>query len=331
MVLVAASAASCSRGPASQADPVSVPMVLPLRVPGRPAFDVRHQRRQGIASLSVPALDARTAARAAVGQRMFFDGSLGGEGQVACVRCHHAETAGAGPAQTLADVGHLDVPPLLNLRAYERFGTDGAAKELAVYMGAHLAQLSAGADIAARDLAIDTTHGGRLRLLFATADGEAAVPVSTMASRALAAYVDSLVAPGRVDAFLAGKDDALTDKESHGFDVFFERGCVSCHDGPAFGGRKMATLGLVRPWPGDAPLGEHIPWSPKRSRRVSSLRSVAVTAPYFHEGAIDSLPTAVSLMAEHQLGVTLTPEDRDAIVSFLLALNAPSPASFRAP
>ena len=117
MVLVAASAASCSRGPASQADPVSVPMVLPLRVPGRPAFDVRHQRRQGIASLEVPAPDERSAARAAVGQRMFFDASLGGDGRIACVRCHHAETAGAGPAQTLADVGHLDVPPLLILHA----------------------------------------------------------------------------------------------------------------------------------------------------------------------------------------------------------------------
>jgi cytochrome c peroxidase len=304
---------------------------LPLRVAPRAAADVRRERRKGIVPLAAPALTEQGSLRASLGRRMFFDATLGGGGALACTRCHGADKAGAGPAQTLPVVGRIETPPLLNLRAYALFGTDGGSASLASYMGSHLAQLSAGADPSTRDVALDSGYGASVRAAFPVGEGEAQGSVLTLSARALAAYLDTLVAPSRVDAFLAGDDSALTPAESVGFDLFYAKGCVSCHDGSAFGGRKMATLGLVIPWVGDAPLGEHIEWKPTRQRRVSSLRSVALTAPYFHEGAIDSLPTAVSLMAAHQLGVTLSDDERAAIVAFLIAMNGPTPPTFRAP
>ena len=329
--LVCGGLLGCSRSSAPPSGAAGDAIALPLRVAPRAAADVRRERRRGIAPLAAPALTEQASVRAALGRRMFFDAALGGAGTLACTRCHVAEKAGAGPAHTLPVVGHIETPPLLDLRAYALFGTDGATASLASYMGSHLAQLSAGVEPSTRDVALDSAYGGALRAAFATGDGEGQASVATLSARALAAYLDTLVAPSRVDAFLGGDDSALAPTESRGFDLFFAKGCVSCHDGSAFGGRKMATLGLVLPWAGDAPLGEHIEWKPTRQRRVSSLRTVALTAPYFHEGAIDQLPMAVSLMATHQLGVTLDDDERAALVAFLLAMNAPMPSTFRAP
>ncbi len=328
VVAAAAAAPGCSRAEVSRPSTDGAPHAVPLRTPARAVSEVRRARAKGIARLEAPARDEAAAGRAALGRRLFFDRTMGG-GALACTRCHDPARAGSGAPVAFGSEGRLDVPAVLNLAGYARFGTNGAATKLGSYLTGHLAEV--GGEAGAREIAIDSAYGGALRAAYPASEGEGPASPSGLAARALTAYLESLVSPSRVDRFLAGDDAALTAQESAGFDAFFARGCVSCHDGPAFGGRKVATLGLALPWPGDAPLGEHAEWKPRRSRRVASLRSAAVSSPYFHEGAVDSLPTAVQLMATHQLALMLGDDERDAIAAFLLALAGPTPPTFRAP
>ena len=65
--------------------------------------------------------------------------------------------------------------------------------------------------------------------------------------------------------------------------------------------------------------------------KVPSLRNVAKTAPYFHDGSIAELKRAVTIMGKTQLGIDIPSEDADAIVAFLGALTGPVPANYSAP
>ena len=330
-LVVGVAAMGCSRGAPPAGGDAPVLVQIPLRVPPRTPEQVRQDRRSGIGRLTVPGLDESAGNRAALGRRIFFSPDFGAGGSAACTRCHNADHAGAGGLQSLAGAETLAVPPIVNLSAYESFGTDGRSHKLVEYMASHLAQLNAGIEEKDRDAALETAYGPALRGLFPFAEGDTAPALTAMVSRSLAAYLGTLVTASPIDGFLAGNDGAISPQAGRGFDLFFEKGCVSCHDGPVFGGRKMATLGLSMPWPGDVPLGEHAEYKQRRQRRVSSLRTVALTAPYFHESAIDTLPAAVELMALHQLGVTLAADERDAIVAFLQSMVGTPPPSFHAP
>jgi cytochrome c peroxidase len=322
--------AGCARSPAAEsAGRAGEPVVIPLRVPPRDAALVRRDRAKGLAPVEAPALDELASNRAGLGRRIFFDAQLGAG--LACTSCHTTDHAGAGAPVAYGAEGRLDVPPLVNLRYVARFGTDGATSSLSGFVGSHIDALSSGHDLTARDAALDASYGGALRGLFPGGEGGAPTSPSRLAAKALAAYLETVVTPSRFDAFLRGDSHALSPQELEGFDAFFARGCVTCHEGPALGGRVVATLGLALLWPGDAPLGEHAEWKARRMRRASPLRAAAVSAPYFHEGAIGDLPTAVQLMANHQLGTNLPDRERDALVAFVEATNGPVPASFRGP
>jgi cytochrome c peroxidase len=65
--------------------------------------------------------------------------------------------------------------------------------------------------------------------------------------------------------------------------------------------------------------------------RVSMLRNVAKTSPYFHDGGVLELKKAVQIMAEIQLGERLLDKDADALVSFLEALTGEIPVNYRSP
>ena len=67
--------------------------------------------------------------------------------------------------------------------------------------------------------------------------------------KAIGAFERKLVTPGRRDAFLGGKKDAITAAEKKGFNVFFEAGCVICHSGPGVGGGSYQKLGAVKRGP----------------------------------------------------------------------------------
>lgn len=149
--------------------------------------------------------------------------------------------------------------------------------------------------------------------------------------KAIGAFERGLVTPSKWDRFLDGDKEALSDDEKAGFKKFVETGCTSCHMGPYVGGSMFQKLGLVKAWPSDKDLGRFDVTkndADKMMFSVPTLRNIAKTAPYFHDGSVETLDEAVRLMARHQLGKELSDAEVKSIVSWLETLTGNLPTEY---
>src|SRR5262249_21574379 len=131
--------------------------------------------------------------------------------------------------------------------------------------------------------------------------------------RALQAYQATLVTPAPFDRFLAGDDRAISERQKVGLRVFIDNGCAGCHSGAMLGGTQLQKFGLVKdywtetgsPKPDIGRFAVTKKEEDKYVFRVGVLRNVARTAPYFHDGSVDTLERAVRIMGTVQLGKAL--------------------------
>ena len=148
---------------------------------------------------------------------------------------------------------------------------------------------------------------------------------------ALAAYQQTLVTPdARFDRYLRGEPTAITAEEEEGYRLFKAYGCTACHQGANVGGNLFQQFGIFTdpfvgaPAASEADLGRFTITGNPADRhvfRVPSLRNVAITAPYFHDGRTSSLAEAVEIMAQSQLGRPMPSDDVQSIVKFLATLT----------
>jgi cytochrome c peroxidase len=148
---------------------------------------------------------------------------------------------------------------------------------------------------------------------------------------AIATFERSLITPNsRFDRYLRGESNVLTSDELEGYRLFKDYGCSSCHQGANVGGNLFQKLGVLKDYfakrgkLSKADLGRFNVTNDEADRhvfRVPSLRNVALTAPYFHDGSAPRLEDAVTTMSIYQLGRPLTPSETDAIVRFLKTLS----------
>lgn len=141
---------------------------------------------------------------------------------------------------------------------------------------------------------------------------------------AIGAFERTLVTPGKWDAYLAGDGNALTAEEVEGAKHFVATGCTTCHRGPAVGGTMYQKLGLAHPYETKDEGRKEVTGNEADLHmfKVPSLRNIAKTGPYFHDGSVATLDEAIKLMGHHQLGKDLTDEDVAKISTFLNALTA---------
>ena len=152
--------------------------------------------------------------------------------------------------------------------------------------------------------------------------------------KAIGAYERLFSTPGRFDKLLAGKDGALKEKEINGLKKFVTVGCVSCHTGNLLGGNTYQKLGVQKPWPNQKDQGRFDLTKKEADKmyfKVPSLRNIAKTGPYFHDGSSAKLDDAVMRMARHQLGKELSKKDQADIVAFLKSLTGRLPKAIAAP
>jgi len=157
-------------------------------------------------------------------------------------------------------------------------------------------------------------------------------------AKAIGAYERRLVTPSPFDAYLAGNREALLPAARTGLEKFISTGCVACHNGVGVGvgGGMYQKFGVVEDYwkaTGSNPIDKgriDVTKDPADLYvfRVASLRNVAMTPPYFHDGSVATLPEAVKVMARVQLGVTLSDADTRDIVAFLESLTGELPANF---
>lgn len=149
--------------------------------------------------------------------------------------------------------------------------------------------------------------------------------------KAIGAFERKLVTPAPWDEFIEGKQDALTDEQKEGFLLFANNGCTACHMGTLLGGQNYQKAGAVKPWPNQEDKGrfeETGEESDKMMFKVPSLRNVAKTAPYFHDGSVSSLEKAIQMMGEHQLGRQISDDDAKKIAVWMDSLTGKIPEDY---
>ena len=302
----------------------------------------------------VPAGNPMSPAKIALGEKLFHDKSLSRDGKVACASCHDAETGADGrPVSTGIGgrTGSRNAPTVRNAAFQARLFWDGRAGSLEEQAKGPLTNP---VEMAMPDLAaVERRVAARpeYREAFARVFG-GAVAIDRIAA-AIAAYERTLIDPDTpYDRYVRGDATALTEAQRRGMTLFENHGCRICHSGPNFSGAsRFDTANPYRAFPAlpmfAAPfvtryrltrdLGRAEPGARQGVWRVPSLRNVALTAPYFHNGAVETLEDAVRVMASAQLGRPVDRLDRNAIkdvdvadiVAFLKALSRPRPQADR--
>lgn len=150
---------------------------------------------------------------------------------------------------------------------------------------------------------------------------------------AIESFEERLVTYSRFDSYLKGDVNALSEQEKRGLNTFIDRGCIPCHSGGATGGNMyqgFPQVGQMEDYTG-VPNSDQGRFqvtgksTDKNLFKVPSLRNVAKTAPYFHDGSVNSLEQAVKIMAKAQLNTDLPENEIEDIVAFLNSLTGELP------
>jgi cytochrome c peroxidase len=247
----------------------------------------------------------------ALGDRLFHDLRLSHDNTLNCNSCHDLATNGAKAGQGKSGgVGTpLNTPTVFNAALNFRLNWEGDVRTLEGHVEQTLRnpqRMGSSLDEALKKLRVDPDLSKQfLEAYGREMDGEGIL-------NAIAAYERTLLTPGsRFDRWLEGDASTMTAEELDGYQLFKSLGCVSCHQGVNVGGNMYQRHGIFHPL--GAPKPEIV--------RVPSLRNVAVTPPYFHDGSAATLPQAVKAMGFAQLDRVLTDDQTKAIVAFLNTLT----------
>jgi len=287
---------------------------------------------------TVPALDDNivTPEKIELGKALFFDPRMSASGVFSCNSCHNLATGGDDNMPT--SIGHgwqkgpRNSPTVLNAVFNTAQFWDGRAPDLAEQAKG---PVQAGVEMANTPENVLATLNSMPQYVdwFDDAFPNDDDPVTfDNFAKAIEAYEATLVTPAPFDAWLNGDDNALTDQQVRGLEVFIEAGCANCHNGVNLGGNGYYPFGVIeKPGADILPPGDKGRYQVTETAvdeyvfRASPLRNIALTAPYFHSGNVWDLQTAVDIMAESQLGADLTADETVAITAFLESLTGRMP------
>ena len=252
----------------------------------------------------------------ALGDRLFHDPRLSHDNTHSCNSCHDISTNGASPINgasarpdSATGAVELNTPTVFNAALNFRLNWEGDLRTLEGQVEQTLNKshtMGSSVEEALHKLRADPNVACQFREAFGREPDGAAL------LGAIAAYERTLLTPGsRFDRWLPGDASAITAEEFAGYQLFKSFGCVSCHQGVNVGGNMYQRHGVFHPLA--SPKPEIV--------RVPSLRNVAVTPPYFHDGSAATLSKAVQAMGYAQLDRTLTDDQTNAIVAFLNTLT----------
>lgn len=282
-----------------------------------------------------------TPERVELGRKLFFDPRLSSDGTTSCVRCHLPSLYGAdGLPKSHGNhdkVNARNAPTVLNAAVQfkqhwrgDRENVEDQAKQ-STTGGASFGNPDTAA-VAARIAAVPG-YAALFRNAF-PAEADPITPENW--GKAIGAYMRTLVSPARFDDFLRGGAASLSAREKRGLRKFIDSGCTGCHDGPGIGGGSFQKFGITADYTTATGSKEHDQGRFDITHdardidvfKVPSLRNVAMTAPYFHDGSVATLSEAVRIVARLELGLTLSAEDADDIAAFLESLTGSLPKNF---
>jgi cytochrome c peroxidase len=270
-----------------------------------------------------------------LGRTLWFDTRLSSSGDLSCNTCHELARYGVDGKATSVGFGRQrgrrNTPTVYNAAEHFVMFWDGAAPDVETQAAR---TIQSPTEMAMRgEAAVEVLRGlpGYVDAFGRAFPGDATPISMPNIGRALGAFERGLTTRSRWDDYLAGDEHALTDQEISGLRTFLNLGCMGCHTGPQMGASMFQVAGFALPWPNQADLGRFeltkIP-TDRMVFKVPSLKNVAQTAPYFHDGSVATLPEAVRVMGRHQLGIDLSDAEVASIVTFLGALTGELPRDY---
>ena len=249
----------------------------------------------------------------ALGEELFQSRLLSHDQTLSCRSCHDVRNNGADNLQRATGADGrplvLNTPTVFNAVLSFRLNWEGDRRTLES-QAAWALNSAPGLGTRMSDVLARLNGNAEITRRFVVAYGHD--PDEPSLLNALATYERSLVTPdSRFDRWLKGDKSALSAKELNGYALFKSFGCVSCHQGVNIGANLFQQHGIFHRLASPEP----------KVLRVPSLRNVATTAPYFHDGSAPTLADAVRRMARAQLDQTLSEQEIEAIVAFLNSLT----------
>jgi len=276
-------------------------------------------------------------AKMELGRALYFDDRLSGDDTISCASCHELDHGGAEPRAVSTGIGGaqgpINAPTVLNSEYNLAQFWDGRAADLQAQASGPVAnpiEMGSTWDQVVEELGAIPGYVEQFAAVYEDGITEANV------TDAIAEYERTLITPSRFDAFLRGDESALDEQERRGYEAFVDVGCTACHQGMNIGGSMYQKMGLVEDWFGtldreltEADNGRFNHTNQESDRhffKVPTLRNVAESSPYLHDGSQTDLAAVVRIMARHQLGADVTDAQVTDIVAFLEALTGEIPA-----
>jgi cytochrome c peroxidase len=277
-----------------------------------------------------------------LGHHLYFDNLLSLQQTQSCNTCHDLATYGVDRLPTSkgdnGGFGDRNSPTVLNAALHMTQFWDGREPDVEAQAGGPILNPVEMAMPSEEELIARLESNPTYQDLFKAAYPEQENPFTyTNVRLAIADFERQLLTPARFDAYLQKDSTALTELEKTGLSTFINEGCITCHSGPLLGGNMYQKFGLFGNYWEYTNSEEHDEgrFTVTQSEgdrymfKVPSMRNIAETYPYFHDGSVKDLKEAIRIMGKLQLNKELTEEQVLALEAFLKSLTGTVPESYQ--
>lgn len=267
-----------------------------------------------------------------LGETLFHDPRLSKNKKISCASCHDLNRGGVDRMPTSLGVsgkrGEVNAPTVYNATNNFVFFWDGRAGTLEDQIDGPIHNPDEMGSSWAEIVTFLKQDPEYIQAFERVYDQP---PSVELVKESIVVFEHSLVTPDApFDLYLRGDENAISEDARAGYSLFKKYGCASCHQGKNLGGNMYQKFGVIGDYfkdrgnPTKADLGRYNVTGDEFDRhvfKVPSLRNIAETAPYFHDGSVETLEGAVDVMTKYQVGMEITPDERDKIVEFLKSLT----------
>ncbi|SFV65401.1 Cytochrome c551 peroxidase [hydrothermal vent metagenome] len=281
----------------------------------------------------IPMVSYKISPKVLLGKALFSDSILSQNKKVSCLSCHNIYKNGADNIAFSEGIygqsTHFNTPTVYNAVYNFRQFWDGRAKDLreqALLPIENTMEMNNTIEQVIKDLKASKEYLARFSSIY-----EEGITANNIAD-ALVAFESILVTPSSAfDKYLRGDKKAISKEAIEGYRIFKEKGCISCHYGINIGGNLYNKFGIYEEVKSKE-LGRYNITGKERDKyvfKVPSLRNIARTAPYMHDGRVSTLKKAINLMSRYQLGQEMEEVELHAVFEFLKTLNGEIPNSIK--
>ena len=284
-------------------------------------------------------------AKVALGKKMFNDTRISLDNTISCATCHVLEDGGADHADERVSEGinglqgTVNSPTVFNAVFNIDQFWNGRAHTLAEQAAAPPINPVEMGDQTWEQIIERLSQDASLVAEFKAIYPEEGLTEATVTD-AIEEFEKTLITPNdKLDRYLKGDKNAMSAEELAGYQAFKANDCATCHYGKTLGGQSFELMSKYGDYFADRKQSRpEIAYNDDDNGlfgftgkaedmhkfKVPNLRNISKTAPYYHDGTIESLEEAVSLMFHYELGKTATDEQVASITTFLIALDGKS-------